>query len=141
MASTRKAILTATFGQYVKDDPAALARFGGEDKIKQMVAASVKQANDAGFDISNIALNPKDLQDSIERLAATLKDKQWDGFLIGFGIRGGKEHTPLFEAAVNTAQEVAPRTRMLFGNAPDDLYNTLQRNFPDVACSVKQGGG
>ncbi|KAK3074634.1 hypothetical protein LTR53_002779 [Teratosphaeriaceae sp. CCFEE 6253] len=129
MATPRRQILTATFGPYVKLYPAVIASYGGEEKIAAMIQASIQQANDAGFDVDNFAVNPADPGDSIQRLEDKLRSRHFDGLLIGWGIRGNQEYTPLFEAVVHAAKEVTPRTKMLFGNAPDDLYNTLQRNF------------
>ncbi|KAK3067985.1 hypothetical protein LTR53_014794 [Teratosphaeriaceae sp. CCFEE 6253] len=128
MTDQRKSILAGTFGPYVKQDSALIESYGGEENIKKMIMASVRQANEAGFDVDNIAFS-KEPEDSIKRLEGKLRSQQWDGFLIGWGVRGNKDSTALFEAAVNTARKVAPQTTLLFGNAPDDLSNTLQRNF------------
>ncbi|KAK5121979.1 hypothetical protein LTR85_004551 [Meristemomyces frigidus] len=103
------------------------------DKLKAMVGASIKQATAHGFDIAAIELNPgKDSLDaSMEKLGEKLQSQHWDGFLIGFAVRGNKEQTPVFEAAVNLAarKAVPTGTKLLFGNAPDDLMVTLERNF------------
>ncbi|KAK4890289.1 hypothetical protein LTR27_011050 [Elasticomyces elasticus] len=129
MAGQRKSILAGTFGPYVKQDSALIESYGGEANIKNMIMASIRQANEAGFDVDNIAFNPKEPKDSIRRLEDKLRSQHWAGFLIGWGVRGNKEYTPLFETAVNTARRMDPQTMLLFGNAPDDLFNTLQRNF------------
>jgi hypothetical protein len=130
MSTPRRSVLVAALGGSVNQDPALLERFGGEDGIKKAIVASIHRAKEAGFDVSNIALNPTDIEDSRKRLEEKLKSQDWDGLLIGFGIRGNKDYTELFEEAVNLAKDVTPRTRLLFGKSPDDLYATLQRNFP-----------
>ncbi|TKA76586.1 hypothetical protein B0A55_04052 [Friedmanniomyces simplex] len=129
MATHRKSILAATFGEYVQQDPDLVASYGGEDNIKKIVASLIQQASAAGFDVDTFAFNPQEPEDSIKRLEEKLRSRDWDGMLIGWGLRGNKSHTPLFEAAVNAAREVVPRTKLMFGNAPDDFFNTLQRNF------------
>jgi hypothetical protein len=129
MTPHRRSILVAALSGTTKPDPALLERFGSEEGIKKAVFASIQQAKEAGFDVSNIALDPSDVDDSSKRLEEKLKSQQWDGLLIGFGIRGNKDYTELFEAAVNLAKDVSPGMRLLFGKAPDDLYATLQRNF------------
>ena len=129
MAESRKSILTATFGPYVKQDPALIASYGGEENIKKMITFSIKQANELGFDVADIALNPQDQEGSVRQLEDKLRSQSFDGLLIGWGLRGNKDYTPFFEAAVNTAKDVAPQTKLLFGNAPDDLVNTLRRTF------------
>lgn len=127
MSEHRKSILTATLS---KLDPAALAAFGGEDVINAGIAASVMKANADGFDLNNIAMDSADHSDTLKRLEQQLTSRHWDGFLIGFGIRGNKAYTPLFEAAVNLCRKVAPETMLMFGNSWDDLSITLARNFP-----------
>ncbi|KAK0770695.1 hypothetical protein LTS16_024038 [Friedmanniomyces endolithicus] len=135
MATQRKSILTATFGEYARLNPALIASYGGEANIERMISTNVRQANAAGFDVDNIAINPEDPADSIKRFEAKLRSQDWDGLLVGWGLRGNQSHTVLFEAAVNVAREVAPQTRMLFGNAPDDMFMTIQRNFPEANVS------
>ncbi|KAK4543137.1 hypothetical protein LTR36_005915 [Oleoguttula mirabilis] len=97
-----------------------------------MVATSIAQANAAGFDIEPIEVDPDDPQGTLVRLSGKLRSQHWEGVLIGFAFRGAKEHTPIFEAAVNVvASEVVARgtTRLLFGNAPDNVMAVLERNF------------
>lgn len=132
MSSERKNILAATLGDYIRLDAAVLAKLGGEENIKKAVAASVQQAAEAGFDVENIALNPNDVDDTLNRLEQKLKSQHWDGVLIGFMIRGNKDYTVVFEAAVNACRRVAPETVMLFGTSWDDLLVTLHRNFPEA---------
>lgn len=128
---TRKAILTATLAPSTSPSPSSQSRFGTPDQVKAMVLASVEEATSAGFDISGIALNPADASSSLETLRDKLQSQHWDGFLIGFAVRGNKDYTPLFEAAVNACREIRPEARMLFGNAPNDLVKTLRRNWPE----------
>lgn len=94
--------------------------------LQAQVAASIAQANSAGFDIVGFELDESSLGGL---LAEKLRSQHWDGFLFGYAIRGNRELTPVFEAAVNVLGQVKPGVRVLFGNAPDDLMVTLGRNF------------
>jgi hypothetical protein len=50
----------------------------------------------------------------------------------GFGIRGTKQFTPLFEKLVNTISEKSPQSKLLFNIAPDNTLEAVRRWFPDL---------
>ena len=52
--------------------------------------------------------------------------------MIGYGIRGPKEYTVLFESVVNAAREIAPGAKLMFSTAPDGVFETIRRAFPEV---------
>lgn len=66
---------------------------------------------------------------AVEEVENQLKDRKWFGFMIGFGVRGTPEFTPLFEAAVNASREVSPQTRLMFPTGPDKIYEAIVRNL------------
>lgn len=59
MASKRKAILSAGFGRFATLSPSAQEQFGPDagTKAKELLATSVKRAEDAGFDIVTVDVN------------------------------------------------------------------------------------
>ena len=92
MTDARKAILSAGLGQYAQMDPNAQARFGPNAgaKAKELLAISISKANDAGFDVVTVDMNPNDPEDSLRRFEETLKSRECVGVNIGYGVRGHK---------------------------------------------------
>lgn len=110
MATKRKAILSAGFGRFATLSPSAQQQFGPDagTKAKELLATSVKKAEDAGFDLVTVDMNRRssfyvnplkmssdshiaqDFEDSLHRFTETLKSRQFDGVNIGYGVRGHK---------------------------------------------------
>ena len=125
MAASRKSILIVALG---RNNPLPAA-FGDPKTIQAQVAASTAEAEQAGYDITNFAVDLQDLNGTLKTIRQKLNGQHWDGMLIGFGVRGDKNHTVLFESVVNASREVSPGTKLLFSPGPYDLMTTLERNF------------
>ena len=135
MASERRTILTVMLDHTLPSSTSSQNPFGDMDKsqIQRMVADAHEKVRQAGFDSDTIELNPHDHDASITRLAEKLQSWDYDALQVGFGLRGNREVTPLFEAVVQKWREVAPqKTRIMFGNSPVDVMVTLRRNFPNL---------
>lgn len=120
-------ILIAGLGRFISDDPQGAAKFGPQQSNIRKLQETMAKAREDGYDVSNIDVNPKDAEDSIERLEAELERQKWDLLIIGFGIRGNKDFTELFEKVVNAAIGVQPTIRFGFSRAPDEVYETMKR--------------
>lgn len=92
MTTPRKAILSAGFGRFASFDPNAQAAFGADAgaRVKELLAISVEKANQAGFDITSVDINPQDPEDSLKRFIDELKRREYVGVNIGYGVRGHK---------------------------------------------------
>jgi hypothetical protein len=92
MSSNRRVIISSGLGRYAAMDPNAMAHFGpdAESKIKEMLAASIAKANEAGFDVNTVDANPQDPADTMKRFTEALRDEAVVGVNIGFGLRGHK---------------------------------------------------
>lgn len=121
MNTKSKTILIAGLGRY---GPAASA----SANISK-VQADIRRANEAGYRTQDLELNPNDIAQSVSTVRKTLQSNSFDGFLVGFGVRGNKDFTPLFEDVVNASRETSPATKLLFGTAPDAVYETILRGF------------
>ncbi len=68
-----------------------------QEELHSKIAATVAKIKEAGYEIDGVQVAPEE----IATLPATAKDKllsrKWDGFIIGFGIRGVPEYTDVFE--------------------------------------------
>ena len=125
MTTTRRSILVAGLGHFAPQGSFP----GGDGKNVELVEADMKKAADYGFDCTMLHLNPENEGDSLNEVREKLGNQKWDGFVFGFGLRGRKEYTALFEAVVNASREISPRTRMLFSTAPDGVFESIQRAF------------
>ena len=124
MSIARKSILVAGLGRY---GPATSSSVNIEK-----AQADLSKAKMNGFDCSLSEVNPDDVSGTLAMVKETLRSKQWDGFVIGYGVRGLKEYTVLFEEIVNAAREITPGTKLIFSNAPDGVFEAIRRAFPDA---------
>ena len=124
MSIERKTILIAGLGRY---GPSASASAN-----KEKVQADIAKAREHGFECSDIECNPEDLSGTLEALKEKLRSQHWDGFNIGYGVRGLKQYTELFEGAINAAREITPGTKFMFSTSPDGVFEAIQRAFPEV---------
>ncbi|GAB1734207.1 hypothetical protein NU195Hw_g9552t1 [Hortaea werneckii] len=132
-------ILSAGFGRFAQTDPNATAHFGPNAgaHVRELLQSSISQARAAGFEIIPCDINPQDPEESFQRFAAELhrspeEGRQWVGVNFGFGVRGHKENTEVFERMVNEVLKLGGGVRVMFSNGPDDLIRTVRRNFPEA---------
>ncbi|CAK1365564.1 unnamed protein product [Cercospora beticola] len=97
---------------------------------KQMVHDDISNAHTAGYDCTVIDINPSDQEPAKQELQKKLQTQQWDLFVIGFGIRGNRAFTTLFEEIVNACVESSPGTRFGFAPTPDGVFRTIMRVLP-----------
>lgn len=71
--------------------------------------------------------SPEDPSPVVDDVKALLKEKSWDGYLVGFGVRGDPSLTAVFEDLINAGREIRPETRMGFNTNPLDLLETAKR--------------
>ena len=60
-------------------------------------------------------------------LAELLKAKQFDGVMIGAGVRVPPSNFILFEKLVNTVHDNAPNTKIIFNTNPRDTTESIKR--------------
>jgi hypothetical protein len=105
-----------------------------DDEIRKLVEADAERAKSLGFDCEPLYLSADGADDAIRSLKQALQRQHWDGLSIGFGVRGRKEYTKMFEDLVNAAVEVKGGAGMkfLFSTEPDGIVNAIRRTFPGV---------
>ncbi|KAK4544107.1 hypothetical protein LTR36_004605 [Oleoguttula mirabilis] len=138
MASEPKYILSAGLGRFAALDPNAKAHFGPDAgaKTKEMLATSISKARAAGFEVIGVDINPQDPDDSLKRFTEQLQSsREWVGVNVGYGVRGHKEYTELFEKLLNTAWQVRPGIKIMFSNGPDEVITAIKRSFPEAFAS------
>ncbi|ROV95998.1 hypothetical protein VMCG_07995 [Cytospora schulzeri] len=102
-----------------------------EPVITQNVAQQKILAKEAGFEVETHFADPHDTSKAAADIKEAIKSRpQWDGVMIGFGMRGDPVLTPLFELAVNTCiEEVRPVPKFAFNVSPDSTVEALKRVF------------
>jgi hypothetical protein len=60
-------------------------------------------------------------------LAEQLKAKQFDGVMIGAGVRIPPSNFILFEKIINTVHDSAPNTKIIFNTNPNDTAASIRR--------------
>lgn len=71
---------------------------------------------------------------TVKGLQKILRQKEWDGIVFGWCVRGGVEFTDLFEKVVQlTIEETRGRkgVKLIFNDGPDGLVAAVVRNFPE----------
>ena len=123
MAPSTRYILSAGFGRYAQFDANAQARFGPDAgaKARELLATSISKAREAGFEVTACDINPQDPDDSLKRFVEALESREWSGVNVGYGVRGHKENTVLFETMLRETWRVRPGVRVMFSNGPDEL--------------------
>lgn len=87
------------------------------------------QAEAQGFDLTIWLVDA--VNEPPEKVLADFKqkleEKQYAAVSIGFGVRGNRDITPVFEKMVNLCIEMQPGVKMAFANLPDDVVDACQR--------------
>ncbi|TKA82949.1 hypothetical protein B0A55_01325 [Friedmanniomyces simplex] len=133
MSSEPKYILSAGLGRFASQDANAAKHFGPQasEKTRELLATSIAKAHDAGFEVIGEDVNPSDPDDTIKRFAAQLESRKWVAVNVGYGVRGNKEHTELFERVLEACRTVRPEAKIIFSNGPDEVMAAIKRNFPE----------
>lgn len=63
----------------------------------------------------------------LSSLAEQLKAKQFDGVMVGAGVRIPPSNFILFEKLINTVHDNAPNTRIIFNTNPSDTAESISR--------------
>ncbi|KAK0991793.1 hypothetical protein LTR54_011714 [Friedmanniomyces endolithicus] len=126
-------ILSAGLGRFASQDANAAKHFGPQasEKTRELLALSIAQARDAGFEVIGEDMNPGDPDDTIKRFSAQLESRQWVAVNVGYGIRGNKDHTVLFERILEACRTTRPEAKIIFSNGPDEVFTAIKRNFPE----------
>ena len=62
-----------------------------------------------------------------QTVIARLKEKRYDGIIIGAGIRVAESNFLLFEELVNTVHTHAPQAKIVFNTSPKDNVAAVKR--------------
>ena len=128
--STTKDVLIVGVSHPSANAPAEIKQNGGVPvELRQKIGAMVARARQAGYNLEARQIAPEELGDKVDEIKQLLQQKPWDGYVVGFGLRGDPSLTVHFEALVNAGREICPKAKMGFNTHPLDLLETVERMF------------
>ncbi|KAK5309333.1 hypothetical protein LTR70_010389, partial [Exophiala xenobiotica] len=108
-------------------------------EAETLIKTEIDKATKAGFSLELYQMQLEQPEKQIlDELAEHLQQQKWDAVAFGFGIRGDREQTPLFEKVVNMAVEnVRPTPRLAFPVLPDKIVEAFERVFPESSSEQR----
>lgn len=102
-----------------------------DESIRRSITEQRALALAAGFDVVACTFDPSSSRAAVaDVIREKARERQWDGVMLGFGIRGDPAMTELFEVAVNTCvQEMRPAPRFAFNVTPTTAVQAIVRSF------------
>lgn len=125
---TPKAVLCVGINP-AKRDTEETKSAGLPEVLLGMVNKQIEDAKNAGYDLHMKFIAPDEMEAEVPRVSDLLKERAWDGFIIGGGIRKEFPLTVYFERLVNAGREIRPEAKMGFNTTPTDIVITIQRMF------------
>jgi hypothetical protein len=127
MANMKKILIIGIDPSLIDFSSPEFAAFPGltAEMITAGIKGSISQLNELGYEAH---LCWTDFGDTaIDVLGSQLKKEQYDGILIGAGIRIPEKNFLLFEKMINTIHEHASNARICFNTKPQDTVAAVQR--------------
>lgn len=100
-------------------------------QIQQMIDEEEKAMATIGIEHTMFELNPDD-PNAIPQMKDKLQSRQWDGVIIGWGVRGTINLTGIFEVAVNLTVQEVRGVKLMFPTSPESLLESARRVFPEL---------
>lgn len=94
-------------------------------KVEMGIKAERENLKLAGYD-SDLYLIDTGVSE-LSALADQLRANQFDGVMIGAGVRVPPSNFALFEVLINTVHENAPNTKIIFNTNPMDTAASIKR--------------
>jgi hypothetical protein len=105
-------------------DFTALPQFTPE-LFRSYIDAQIERVRGMGYDVTSCLI---DLGDTAETVTAeALKSRNFDGVLIGAGLRQPPERLLLFETIINLIHRLAPNAAICFNTTPADTVEAVRR--------------
>ncbi|KAF7195801.1 hypothetical protein HII31_02818 [Pseudocercospora fuligena] len=122
---SKKNILTISLSKHLTGHP--IRAVLEKDWSKPLANTAAEHFNNEGFDVDG-----NNTDKTIEDLRIGLHEREWDGALVGWCLRGYAERNEIFEQMMSaTIEEIdAKRTKVLFCTGPDNLVEATLRAFP-----------
>jgi hypothetical protein len=93
--------------------------------IEQGTKATLEKLNSIGYDAETFLIDTG--ASDLAKLSNQLKEKNYDGVVIGNGIRSIKSNFILFEQIINVVHSNAPKSKIIFNSLPTDTDEAINR--------------
>ncbi len=107
-----------------KEPPAELIAM-----VRSQLEALPDQMRAVGVDYQVFYVAP-DEADGLTRLRDALKEKSFDGVVIGNGVRSNMPLTGWMEQIIDVVREGAPNAKLMFNTTPATTVDAVRRWFP-----------
>lgn len=114
----------------------SLSRFLGGVPASSVISqnwAKHPQSQSTRFNTVGFDFDANDLPTTLKDLEAIIHGQEWDGIMIGWCLRGNQEGAAMFEQVVSVcigAMRDCPQMKLMFCAGPDDVADSILRNFP-----------
>jgi hypothetical protein len=95
------------------------------EKIEKGTQATLEKLNSMGYDAETFLIETGSTD--LSNLARQLRDKEYDGIVVGNGIRGLASNFILFEQIINVIHENAPKSKIIFNTLPTNTDEAVKR--------------
>ena len=103
--------------------------------IKAQLEALPDQMRAVGVDFRFFDVAP-DEADGLARLHDALKEKSYDGVVIGNGVRSNMPLTEWLEKIIDVIRQCAPNAKLMFNTTPATSVDAVRRWFPIGSSST-----
>jgi hypothetical protein len=128
---SRKTTLSIGLGNFAPGGP------GGTQNITGVLEEQVAEAKKHGIENTTLFIDPKDGA-ALEKLKTAIRERgeNWDGIIVGGGLRLIPEFNVFFEDVVQTVvKETNGKPKLIFPKRVDNVLESLKRNFPEQFTS------
>jgi hypothetical protein len=95
------------------------------EAIEQGTKATLEKLSAAGYGAELFLMEADAV--NLDALGKQLKEKNYDGVVVGNGIRGIKSNFILFEQIINVVHSHAPKSKIIFNSLPTDTEEAVKR--------------
>jgi len=95
------------------------------EAIEQGTNATLEKLISIGYDAELFLIETGTTD--LSKLAKQLSEKNYDGVVVGNGIRGLKANFILFEQIINVVHASAPKSKIIFNSLPTDTDWAVKR--------------
>lgn len=119
MASQKKAVLAIGVR--------GLANWTPQESQK-LISTEIEKGTTAGLELELHQVNLQDSEEqTLKELEQSLLKRNWEAIAFGYGLRGDRDRTPLFEKIVNVAVQRVPNAKIAFPILPDKIVEAFER--------------
>ena len=127
MTGKKSVLIVGLQPQLINFADPAYSAFPGLDAAKVMAAltADANNLNALGYDAKLCLTDFGETAEAV--LSNELKSKDYDGVLIGAGVRTVAPNFLLFEKLINIIHQHAPQAKICFNTKPSDTADAIKR--------------